>query len=184
MSGNLRLVKTLLLFGANYDKTNNAGKTPGLLAIENRNKNGDEILVLMKEVGTMVLGSNSPMIRSEPFFTKTPPKMKFSELKLKDSDENENRDFEDELDGPIKRSKSARDSFQINTGSDQIEKPVRAKSMDDIEELKSEHKRRKKLRVLCLDGGGIRGLVLTQLLIGRIFPDRFFEKVTSFNLFL
>lgn len=184
MFGNIKLVKALLLFGANYNKKNVFGKTPGLLAIENRNKHGDAILLLMQEVGSMSLGhSNSPIPNTDAFkfpniapestFAGTP--IRFSELKAKEGeyiDDNENIESPietrpipiltcDHEMSAISRSRSA------NLGESRIPKsePVRTRSMDHIEELKTEQKRRKKLRILCLDGGGIRGLVLTQMLI-------------------
>lgn len=159
--GNIKLVKALLLFGADYNQKNDFEKTPGLLAIENRHINGDTILILMQEIGSMVLGeSNLPQ--------KT---VRFSELK--DREMKEDLENENPVELTISPTVSAGVSSKISRSkSHQFEskdKPAlnrdRAKSMDHIDEMKSSDKRRKKLRILCLDGGGIRGLVLTQLLM-------------------
>ena len=168
------------MFGADFNRKNSDGKTAGLLAIENRKSHGnDDLLQLMNEVGSMVL-TDSPLPcvsrgQSHP--------LRMSELLERDqenleSDINENDTEEkeivpDENDGTEAQKKYDQDVTEHNiynkretfTGSRSksmgLQSPKitvnipRSKSLNDRD---SRPRRRKKLRVLCLDGGGIRGL--------------------------
>ena len=115
-----------------------------------QNHGTDALLLLMREVGSMVV-SDSPLL---PPTEEPPPEvLRFSEL-AKNEDQapiletkSEPKMAAKELD--IKRSKSMvikpKISIDIPRSTSLNERPKRKKC-------------RKKLRVLCLDGGGIRGL--------------------------
>jgi len=175
----------LILFGADFNRKNSDGKTAGLLAIENRKSHGnDDLLQLMNEVGSMVL-TDSPLPcvsrgQSHP--------LRMSELlerdrEISDINENDNLTEEDEVtpdetDGTDAQEKYDEDVTEHNiyrkrenfTGSRSksmgLQSPritvniPRSKSLNDRD---SRPRRRKKLRVLCLDGGGIRGLGTSSL---------------------
>ena len=168
------------MFGADFNRKNSDGKTAGLLAIENRKSHGnDDLLQLMNEVGSMVL-TDSPLPcvsrgQSHP--------LRMSELlerdqEISDINENDNITEEDEIipdetDGTEAQKKYDDDVTQHNIYSKRenfsgsrsksmgLQSPritvniPRSKSLNDRD---SRPRRRKKLRVLCLDGGGIRGL--------------------------
>ncbi|CAG5098763.1 Oidioi.mRNA.OKI2018_I69.XSR.g15954.t1.cds [Oikopleura dioica] len=158
LSGNLQLIKALILFGANYQMKNDDKKTPGLVALESKESSKEEILVALHEVGAMVVEPESPI----PQKAKEKEFLHPSNINSSSGDINHNNSYS----LTVSRSESCR---SVKSSVSAHEAPLRAKSMDEIEDLKeaksSRHNLRKNLRILSLDGGGIRGLVLTQLLI-------------------
>jgi len=158
MAGNLQLIKALILFGANYKMKNDEQKTPGLVALESKESSKEEILVALHEVGAMVVEPESPI----PQKAKEKEFLHPSNITPAANDVNHNNSH-----GlTVSRSESCR---SVKSSVSAHEAPLRAKSMDEIDDLKeaksSRLNLRKNLRILSLDGGGIRGLVLTQLLI-------------------
>ena len=137
---------------------NDEQKTPGLVALESKESSKEEILVALHEVGAMVVEPESPI----PQKVKEKEFLHPSNRNPASSDVNHNNSH-----GlTVSRSESCR---SVKSSVSAHEAPLRAKSMDEIDDLKeaksSRLNLRKNLRILSLDGGGIRGLVLTQLLI-------------------
>ncbi len=152
------MFQALILFGANYTMKNDEQKTPGLVALESKESSKEEILVALHEVGAMVVEPESqiPQKAQEKDFLHP------SNINTASRDVNHNNSH-----GlTVSRSESCR---SVKSSVSAHEAPLRAKSMDEIDDLKeaksSRLNLRKNLRILSLDGGGIRGLVLTQLLI-------------------
>jgi hypothetical protein len=137
---------------------NDEQKTPGLVALESKESSKEEILVALHEVGAMVVEPESPI----PQKAKEKEFLHPSNITPAANDVNHNNSH-----GlTVSRSESCR---SVKSSVSAHEAPLRAKSMDEIDDLKeaksSRLNLRKNLRILSLDGGGIRGLVLTQLLI-------------------
>lgn len=98
---NAKLVKMLLLFGADCKIKNDFGETPGLFAFRSAKSNKEKIVGLLSAVGGIVVSQHD--------------------------------------------------------GTDNMEISSVGKFLDDSKASKA--------KILCLDGGGIRGLILTQILI-------------------
>uniref|UniRef100_A0A7M4FRJ9 phospholipase A2 n=1 Tax=Crocodylus porosus TaxID=8502 RepID=A0A7M4FRJ9_CROPO len=143
----LDMIKALIVFGADVDIPNDFGETPGLVAARtSKGTNRKVLLDLLQTVGAERCHPPKPespsLVSSElppPPFSSTPPARP-----------------------PPPRNKSRglgfEDVIHISTALGYMLKTPDV--VDSVSDGKSNLD-----RVLCLDGGGIRGLVLIQLLI-------------------
>ena len=168
MADDLKLVRGLLLFGARSDIQDAQGNTAGMIAIKNQGQNRDDILKSMQEVGAVSLDC---IVNS----------MEKSEKSLEDMEMVQNSEL---ATAPKMTENSMGVSGSLPSHGKEIFINAEYTSGMDLSTLENEKSSKftsmnssrnslsgvglrncpRKLRILSLDGGGVRGIVLTKIL--------------------
>lgn len=147
MEDDVKLVRSLLLFGADPELKDNKGVSVTIKAIQNQGPNRDEILKSLQEVGAINLedynksGSTSPQAELSEEHSASPSRKSTGE-------------------SIYPTLPSAPNLKELGVSMSVDEMSISNTSICTV----GISPKPKKLRVLSLDGGGVRGIVLTKIL--------------------